>query len=346
MKGLESLISVVVPVYNVPEQYLRNCLKSICNQTIENIEVIVVDDGSTDQSGAICDEFARKDRRIKVIHKENGGLSAARNTGYENAKSEWIMFVDGDDWIDAEMCQCMQEIGARTGTQLVMCGMVKEYSNSSEPYKYNLKEGKIYKGQECKWLQEQLLHYNSNIAVAYCKLISRDLLEKYNIKHDAQLRQGAEGLEFNLRLFEKLDSAVFINKPFYHYIYNENSISSLHNEANHEFVVKCFEKIKKQINSSDNRENLTYWFNNRLLYVIITTAISGYFSPVNKETFHIKKIKYKTYLNHEIVKNALCSGNEQGLSKSRKITLFFIKRNMFEIVAVIAYLRNWQKKHN
>ena len=90
-------ISIVVPVYNVPEKYLRACIESLINQTYKVIEIILVDDGSKDQSGMICDQYANLDSRIKVIHKQNGGLSAARNTGYNHSKYEWLMFVDGDD---------------------------------------------------------------------------------------------------------------------------------------------------------------------------------------------------------------------------------------------------------
>ena len=95
----KDLISVIVPVYNV-EKYLEKCLNSLVNQTYQNIEIIVVDDGSTDNSGRIADDFALKYDIIKVIHTKNGGLSAARNVGIENAGGEYIAFVDSDDWVD------------------------------------------------------------------------------------------------------------------------------------------------------------------------------------------------------------------------------------------------------
>lgn len=336
-------LSIVVPVYNVPEKYLRKCLSSLCEQTLKEIEIIVVDDGSTDKSSQICDEFADNDSRILVLHKKNGGLSAARNSGVEIANADWVMFVDGDDWVDSEMCQEMLEKAELNSVDLVMCGMTKEYGRISSPYKYNLTQ-RVYSGEECKWLQEQLLHYNSNIAVAYCKLISKKLLLIHNIFHDADLRQGAEGLEFNIRLFEFIESAYFVEKNYYHYIYNDNSISASHNEKNHEFVVNCFKKIKMQIEKSKNRDNLMSWFNNRLLYVIMTTAISGYFSPTNKEPYSAKKKKYKEYLEHDIIRDALYSADYQELSLVRKLTLFLIKHRMFAAITVIAYIRRIQKQ--
>lgn len=346
MKNMrEPEISIIVPVYKVPEQYLRRCIESIQAQTYTNIEIVLVDDGSPDDCGIICDSYAENDRRIKVIHKENGGLSSARNAGFLSALGKWIMFVDGDDWIDADMCEAMYQKAEINSVQLVMCGMIKEYGHSSETYKYTIEDEKIYTGKECQWLQEQLLHYNANIAVAYCKLILRKLLVENNILHDEMLRQGAEGLEFNLRLFDKIQSAVFINKHFYHYIYNENSISASHNERNHEYVIKCFEKIKNFIETSNNREALLKWFDNRLLYVIITTAISGYFNPANTESYIDKKKKYKAYLEKPIVKAALKNGNMEGISKQRKAVLFMIKHQMFWGLNLLGILRKRQKSN-
>ena len=342
---MEPFVSIIVPVYKVPEQYLRKCIESTMTQTLKNIEILLVDDGSPDQCGKICDEYAEKDKRIQVLHKKNGGLSSARNFGCKAAQGKWVMFVDGDDWIEPDMCQTMYSAGEEKQVQLVMCGIMKDYGKSATEYKFYLEDGKVYKDQECKWLQQQLLVYNGNIAVAYSKLIDRKLLIDNQIFHDEVLRQGAEGVEFNLRLFEKLESATFINKPFYHYIYNENSISASHNEANHEFVIKCFEKIKAFIDTSDNKEMLKPWFDNRLLYVIVTTAISGYFNPTNTEPYVDKKRKYAVYLEKPIVKEALKTKNTVGIGKQREVVLFFIKHRMYWIVNMMGKMRKWQKEH-
>lgn len=101
---MEPFVSIIVPVYKVPEQYLRKCIESTMTQTLKKIEILLVDDGSPDQCGEICDEYAEKDKRIRVLHKKNGGLSSARNYGCKAAQGKWIMFVDGDDWIEPDMC--------------------------------------------------------------------------------------------------------------------------------------------------------------------------------------------------------------------------------------------------
>ena len=337
-------ISIVVPVYNVPEKYLRTCIESLINQTFKKIEIILVDDGSKDKSGILCDQYADLDSRIKVIHKQNGGLSAARNTGYENSKYEWLMFIDGDDYVEKNYCSDMLVAARLHDVDLVMCGMYKDYGRTCEKYTYYIPANIKFEKKDCVWLQEQLLHFNGNIATAYCKLINKKVLSTYNIIHNEKLRQGAEGLEFNIRLFEKIDSAVFIDKYLYHYIYNDNSISAKHDEVNHEFVLKCFRTIKNQIQKSENKTELMKWFNNRLLYVVVTTAISGYFSPSNKETYHCKCEKFRRYLNYDMVDTALKSRDTQGLSSVRSIILFCIKHNLFFALQILGSLRNMQKK--
>lgn len=341
----EPLVSIIVPVYKVPEQYLRKCIESVTAQTLRDIEILLVDDGSPDQCGDICDDYAKIDSRIRVLHQRNKGLSSARNCGCKSAYGKWIMFVDGDDWIDPEMCESMYSIGEAKQVQLVMCGTMKDYGKSATEYKFYLEDGKVYQGTDCRWLQQQLLVYNGNIAVAYSKLIDRKLLIENQIYHDEILRQGAEGLEFNLRLFEKLKNAIFINKPFYHYIYNEDSISASHDEINHEYVIKCFENIKSFIETSDNKEMLMPWFDNRLLYVIVTTAISGYFNPMNKESYSEKKRKYIVYLNKPVVREALNTRNKVGIGKQRAVALFLIKHQLFAGLVLLGKIRQWEKKH-
>lgn len=126
------LISVIVPVYNV-EKYLRQCLDSIINQTYRNLEIILVDDGSTDSSGIICDEYAQIDARIKVIHKENGGLSSARNAGLDVCISggDYVAFVDSDDWLELDMYERLYETSKKYNADIVASKIYLEYKNKT-----------------------------------------------------------------------------------------------------------------------------------------------------------------------------------------------------------------------
>ena len=128
---MKERISVVVPVYNV-EQYLEKCVNSIINQTYKNLEIILVDDGATDKSGKLCDELAKLDNRIMVYHKKNGGLSDARNYGVERATGDYIGFVDGDDYIDAEMYEKLYEAIKKENVDVAECNLKIIYSDRVE----------------------------------------------------------------------------------------------------------------------------------------------------------------------------------------------------------------------
>ena len=133
-------VSIIIPVYNIPEQNLRKCIESVINQTLEEIEIILVDDGSTDSSGIICDEYATIDNRVKVIHKLNCGLSAARNTGFENAKGEWITFLDSDDWIEPHTCEETYKLGIENDVDIVIFSTIQEFGKFKKIFKYKLNE--------------------------------------------------------------------------------------------------------------------------------------------------------------------------------------------------------------
>ena len=339
-------VSVVVPVYNVPEKYLKKCVESLLKQTLKEIEIILVDDGTPDTSGKICDELSKIDDRIKVFHQENKGLCSARNTGVKNSTGEWISFVDGDDWVELETYENLYKYGNKENVDIVMFGYVKDYPGKSiimdnKKYFNNMK---VYSNkEEIKYIQQMILNYNANCAMVTTKFIKRKFIEKNNIYHDEKLRQGAEGIEFNIRSFSKIKSALFIDKPYYHYIYNDKSITTVHNEKNHASVLKCFKKIQSEIDKNDIViMNLFY---NRVKYVIITTAISGYFSKTNPEKYSLQKEKFKKYLNDELVIRTLKNKNDYNLGITRKITLFLIRHRLFLLVKVISGIRTRQKEN-
>ena len=131
---LNELVSIIVPVYNV-ERYLDKCIESICGQTYKHLEIILIDDGATDNSGEICDQWKRRDSRIRVIHKENGGLSDARNAGIDVAAGEWLMFVDGDDTISEDTAERLYQAAKEQHCQIAVCNMIRLYDDgSTEPF--------------------------------------------------------------------------------------------------------------------------------------------------------------------------------------------------------------------
>ena len=144
----DELISVIVPIYNV-ERYLGKCIESICGQTFPMLEIILVDDGSTDRSGAICDEWALKDQRIRVLHKENGGLSDARNAGIGISSGDWFMFVDSDDTITPDTIERLYQAATDNDCEIAVCNIVRIYDDgATEPFYSPVSELTVLDGRK------------------------------------------------------------------------------------------------------------------------------------------------------------------------------------------------------
>lgn len=168
------LISIVVPVYKV-EAYLDRCVQSIVDQTYRNLEIILVDDGSPDNCGNLCDAWAAKDSRIKVIHKENGGLSDARNAGMAIATGEYIAFVDSDDWIDAPMYQCLYEAMTATDSDVASCGATRIWLDGRPAQELCKVNRNCVLEQEAA--MEALITSKGLVQTVWNKLYSRNLIE-------------------------------------------------------------------------------------------------------------------------------------------------------------------------
>lgn len=211
MVQMEKLVSVIVAVYNI-EEYLPRCVDSILAQTYRNLEIILVDDGSKDQSGSICDSYAEKDRRIKVIHKKNGGLSDARNAGMDAASGEYIGFVDGDDWIEPDMYRAMYFAWRKEKAQAAVC-RYKQITKSgiidgSAGNSVSLSRDEALEIYVCG--DERYLIYNS----VWSKLFARDLVEGMRFP----VGKNSEDIMFTTRAFCRMERLVYLDEAYYNYV--------------------------------------------------------------------------------------------------------------------------------
>lgn len=236
-------ISIIVPCYNV-EQYIHTTINSVIKQTYSNWELILVDDGSKDKTALICDEYAKCDSRIKVIHKLNGGLVSARNAGYEAMSGSWHMYLDGDDWININTCEeLVKYIRINGAVDLIFWKYIQELDGKAIYGKAEWEckaKYRMYLDDECKGLALQTLSYKAGLSTACCKLINSEYAKVNKIYHNEILRQGAEGIEFSVRSFYYANSILFINEYFHHYRYNPNSISKKVDERNTKYIIDCF----------------------------------------------------------------------------------------------------------
>lgn len=213
------MISVIVPVYNA-EKYLDKCVASIVNQTYKDLEIILVDDGSPDNCPAMCDEWAKKDNRIKVIHKENGGQATARNAGLAMATGEYIAFVDSDDTCDPKMLEILRKMMLKPDADIAICGHATVYAEDSlsEPCSAESESNQEYLSPKKLW-DEVFGQLNNAV---WNKLYRADLLQGINFP---QTIGHGEDLIFNLKYLKKCSGGIIDNTPLYHYFKRKDSVT-------------------------------------------------------------------------------------------------------------------------
>ena len=221
MKDKNPLISIIVPVYNVAG-YLEQCVKSLVNQTYNNVEIILVDDGSTDGSEKLCDEYALGSAQILVVHSENKGPAQARNIGISLAKGDYLMFVDSDDWVDSHICEVLLNAIFEYGVQSSMCSYVREYPDKSLP-KVICNENTVFSGTAiqrklCGPIKAELRHpENLDCLNTLCGRLYPTVVLKEKVLTDINIIGPSEDLLYNFQVFSGIDSMVYIIQPLYHY---------------------------------------------------------------------------------------------------------------------------------
>ena len=210
-------ISVIVPVYKV-EKYIHRCVDSILSQTFQDFELILVDDGSPDNSGAICDDYAAKDSRVRVIHKENGGLSAARNTGidwvFDHSDSQWLTFIDSDDWVHSEYLERLLCAAVENNVSVSVCNFI-EVNEENIDFNYSILEAERWENQA--FFQEKPIL----ATIAWGKLYRRGIFTM--LRYPAGKIHEDEFVTYKALFSEKFLS--YINAPLYFYFNNSTSIT-------------------------------------------------------------------------------------------------------------------------
>ena len=282
------LISIVIPVYNV-EKYLEKCIKSIVNQTYKNLEIIIVDDGSPDNCPKMCDEFAQNDKRIKVIHKENGGLSDARNAGINIAKGKYITFIDSDDYISNDYVEYMYNLIKRYNTQIATCEVEIVYlekdSHKNTEYVENIE---VLNPRDFFY---NMLFAKKSDVTACAKLYETRLFEKIRYPKGVVYEDTAT----TYKLIEECEKIVTGNKKCYFYFTRPNSISKISgfNSNELDYIKNTNEMLEYLKNKYQDLEQAIDRFdlyaNFRILRLLLFTK------PRNKEMEKdiFKKIKNK-----------------------------------------------------
>lgn len=251
------MISVIVPIYNV-EKYLNRCIDSILNQSFKDFELILVDDGSPDNCGKICDEYAKKDSRIVVIHKENGGLSDARNKGiewaFENSKSEWITFIDSDDWVHRDYLKMLLGSAVELGSNVSACAYIE-----TEKYLEDKSDDVIAKQIDT---EEFYVTRNVNAVISCAKLYKKDLF--IHIRFPFGKIHEDEFTTYKV-LFQCKNIA-YVSNPLYYYFQRSDSIMGREWNSKRLDALRAYEESARyfRVNKFLNAHTLCCWNGVRL----------------------------------------------------------------------------------
>lgn len=314
------MISIIMPVYN-KYNYLTKSLNSIINQTYKDFELIIVDDGSSDGSEKLCDEFAKKDERIRVIHLKNSGVSNARNVGLDNAKGKYLQFIDSDDYISEDMLEKLYNKAAEHDVDIVISGITKVNHN------YEVMSTTIPQLEGVKSKNEMLENFaseqRSSGIYGYIsnKFTKKSIVEKFKLRFNTNIRL-AEDLDFYLELYRHIHSVYFYNTSFYYYIQDTDN-NSLIEYSKNEYPTQISISLKQKELLSQN--NMLNDANLKTINLVITNFTLCYIY----DKFDFSYSKYKKNLVYVYSNNAIQSSlSKNNQTNFNKIIVFFTLKNI------------------
>ncbi len=327
------LVSIIIPIYNV-ESYLPYCLDSILGQTYEHIEVICVNDESPDRSSEVLNDYSNRDSRIIVINQKNQGVSAARNRGLKEAKGEWVLFVDGDDWIDGQTCEVALRKAREYHTDIVFWGYKKEFENRSE-LKHLYQNSTFFDLNRYNELQRRVLGLYEkeltdpagadSLVTVWGKLYRTDLIKEIEFV-DLKVIGTAEDALFNLEAFGKAKSGYYCKDIFYHYRKNNTvSVTSGYREQLAKQWAVLFQKMAVFIPDDHNQKLYYEALHNRISLSIVGIGLNEGNSAKNM----IGKVSFlRDYLRSNTYKEAIGSLKIQYMPFHWKVFFYCCKHNI------------------
>lgn len=330
----EEKVSVIIPVYN-GEKYIDSCLESVLGQTYKNLEIIVVNDGSKDDSLLIIDKYKKSDDRIIVIDKKNEGVSVARNKAMDIATSKWIMFVDVDDRLEQDAVENLIN-NVRDDTDIVLSKIYLVNGKEKKEFKCEYKEEKEFEEKEKKELIDAIFYDNykekiSNNSSIFAKLYSKDLLIKHKIKFKEGFKYG-EDVIFNLMSFQNAKKIILIDSFTYNYVLNQESVTQKYDNN----IIQHYTKMLLEVREYLIKNNLYEKYRNEYQYFVIRQINKFcrlyFFRKENTKSYKELKQDFQSLMNTEPYYTAVYKEEVQFLSKQRKILLILLRMKNFFIL--------------
>ncbi len=302
---MSRIISIIIPIYKI-EQYLEQCIESVVNQTYRNLEIILVDDGSPDSCPAICDKWAEKDSRIKVIHKKNGGLIAARKSGLETATGDYACFVDGDDWLEPTMYERVANAAEASHPDCVITQFYYSYPDREEKSEYNLNKSHYSRAELEKEVFPTMLFkdrfYQFGIyPCCWTKVFKKEILEKHIYDVDDRISLG-EDIAFTYPCLMECQSVAFIDEALYHYRQNPESMTASYDPRLPEIYLLPYLALLKKSRelSVDLSGQLPYYLLYLTNFVIRNEASEKNPKSKNETNTVLEAVMHSVYLQESI----------------------------------------------
>jgi len=329
MKQKEVLVSVVIPVYGV-EKYLDRCLESVIAQTYPHLEIILVDDGSPDNCPAMCDDWAKKDSRIKVIHKENGGLTSARKAGFKRANGEYIIFFDSDDYVEHDMIEKLLDAARESGQDVTMCSWFADNGKQLNPIRMGYTKNIIEKSElRDEFILPIIAPLKGDVATN--GFIWTKLFKATKLKDDffvSEREYYTEDIVFNANLALDINGIAIVNTPMYHYCLNPDSLTLKYRELKYEITKKraaYFEAFFKKNGWQDITER-------RTTLLKLYSVLLGVDNEVLLDDFKLFKNRCRVFRNDAKREGILKLKNTRDLVLSQKITLILLSFRLYHIL--------------
>lgn len=333
-------ISVVIPVYNV-EKYIRQCVDSVIGQTLQDIEIILVDDGSPDQSGMILDLYAENDKRVRVIHKENGGVSAARNDGMKICRGKYLYIMDSDDYLSPDALEILYDEAERSHADVVIAD---HYTFTEDgkilPHHFFSREFVTEDRKLILSLQEFTLHSGYSpyptkenkglgIAAPWTKLITRELAEKNHLRFDSYVRGIFDDGLFSLAVFQSAGKVSYIRQQVYYYRILETSLIHRFSPDRMETDQRIFKRIRQFSKKNNSGPMFRKAYYARVVWFMMHLFVVYFFNEQNtKDRMEIYK-EFRQLFKKKVYAEAIRNVEVHKLKKEQQAAVMMAKCHMY-----------------
>lgn len=339
---MSNMVSIVVPVYNV-EKYLRECIDSLLSQSYQNIEIILVDDGSKDSSGSICDEYAQMDTRIIVIHKKNEGLGFARNTGIEASHGEFVVFVDSDDYADSDMIKQLLQPITEDGADTCIGGFkrVDNHKNIIYTEKYvrqSFDGADVYNSFFMRILGSSPSSHDAFRMSVWNAIYSLDIIKENNIRFPSERKLISEDLVFDSDYYKYAKKIFVIETVSYNYRVAQGSLTNSYRENKVAMICDLYEEMEKRVQGSFMDSNTAVIRLQKQFFVNLRGCIAQEKQSISQKKFKDMLVSMRKVCNNSTVLKVISSYPTDELHFRQKGFIFLIKHKMSFLLCIISNL--------